>query len=70
MKNSNLFKKTKKSKIKILLAKMLRMHASDAAEIFCTLPEKTQLTIFRLFPKKFAAKVFTYLKISDKDQLI
>lgn len=46
------------------------MHAADAAELLIHLEHVDRVVVFRLLPRKFAAKVFAYLKPSEQDALL
>jgi len=55
---------------KQLLHKLRHMHASDAAESLMMLELPLQVNVFRLFPRKFAVKVFTYMHIKEQEDLL
>ncbi len=55
---------------KQLLHKLKHMHASDAAESLMLLELPLQVSMFRLFPRKFAVKVFTYMHIKEQEDLL
>lgn len=49
---------------------LVEMHASDAAEFFSEMEDSIRGLVFRLLPRRFAAKVFSYFTSQQQETLL